>query len=369
MGELKVKDQTRGALGTVAAGALALAATLTLLGPATPARAASDGGFATLGPTSTPDQLFGIDTDPSAETLPIRRSQSSAPRVLYSIRLADSPQPSTVDVRAMTQTMFCRTTDIDGTNKEDGECRHSKPYRYAPRFFSKVVLSDSPTDTAGQSVIQDWQSVVCSDEVHHCPVPVQVDGAPVSGQGLYVNFVAAAQSKSAGKGQVLAVSFGDMQAIQSLAPPPQPPQTTDSDGLRSSFPMSQGSDRSQRADLRYAVLFSQPVDVHQGDVLDVTVRLKLAIHKSKDNAPLTAVFAYLTSDPDDAIPAGISTGQAAYQRGAQNCPGSCSFTGVGAIRSPDDGHMYLNVSAFSKDHEYRTKGTVAYDGTLSVTRR
>lgn len=345
---------------------LLAALAITLPGSAVAAR---DGGFETVGPTSSSEQLFGVDRKPSVEQLRIKKSQTRAPVVLYSIRLDELLAPSTVDVRSMTQVMYCREDDIRGANKPDHPCRGSKPYGYDPKFFSKVVLSDSPTDTGGDTVVQDWQRIRCREVVHHCAVPVKVDGFQVPGPGAYVNFVAAAQSDSAGSGQVMVVSHGSMQVIQTLSLLPAASQTEVSGPVRSSFPMSPGSSRADRDDLRPAVLFSQPVEVEVGDVVDAKADLTFKIVNSKDNAPLVATFLFLTSDPQDVDYSPSDESLSFFRRAGENCPKTCSGRRVGAVRSPVAGQMYVNLVAFGKDHEYKTKARIEYDGSLAVTKR
>lgn len=334
-----------------------------------PAHAALNGGFVAVGPTSSPDMLFARDPDVSVRQLPIRRTNDSDPVVLYSVQLSPDAESSSVDVRSMTQAAFCRRTDIAGSNDPDAVCKGTRTYDFTPRFAWKVVLADSPTDTEGRAVLQDWRSVKCPDVVHHCPVPVRVDGAAVSGTGLYVNLVATGQHREARRGQVLSVSHGVMQVIQRTAPPEAEPQEALSGPVASSFPMSPGSSRADRDDVRPALLFTQSVEVQEGDVLDVRTQMRMEIRRSQDNAPLTATFAYLTDDPADVDWTRGRGEAAAFKRAGENCPKACSFTRLGAIRSPVSGSMHVNVVAFVNDHEYKTKGFVGYEGSLSVTKR
>jgi hypothetical protein len=333
------------------------------------AAAARDGGFESVGPTSSSELLFGVDRNPSVELLRIKRTQTASPEVLYSIRLDEVHAPSAIDVRSTTQLVRCRSDDIRGANKPDHACAGTEPYSYDPKFFWRIVLSDSPTDAGGRTVVQDWRRVRCREVVHHCAVPAKVNGFQVGGAGAYVNFVAAAQADSARKGQVMPVSHGSMQVIQTLSPFPIAAQTEISGPVRSSFPMSPGGSRADRDDLRPAVLFSQPVDVEAGDVVDAEARLELKVVNSKDNAPLIATYLFLTSDPEDLDYTPPDQSLSFFRRAAENCPKTCSATRLGAVRSPVAGRMYVNLVALGKDHEYKTKATVVYDGSLAVTKR
>jgi hypothetical protein len=332
--------------------------------------AAQDSQDATVvEPTSSAALLFGVDGQAAVDSLPIRRDFKDKPRVLYSIRLDDSIPASIVDVRATIQAAVCRATDIRGSNKDDHPCKRTRSYNFDPRVFWKVVAADSPTDTEGQE-LADWRSTRCRDVVHHCPIPFQVDGFAIAGAGRFVNVVAAAESGSARRGQIVAIKRdrGQLHVIQAIGPT-SPSQTITSEPTSDSFPVSRGSAKATRDDLRPAVLFSQPMEVEVGDIIDVRTRVDLRIRRSRDNALLTSTQIFLTPDAADTDDPRFSTGLAAIHRAGENCPTGCSLTRLGTIRSPVAGSMHVNVVMWVQDHEYKTRGVADYDGTLEVTKR
>lgn len=333
------------------------------------AQAAVSGASVPVGTTSSATLRFARNAQPSVSKLPIQSTTGSAPRVLYSVRLSPTAVSSTIDLRSTTQLGTCRSTDISGENNPQGECRGSAPYDFEPRFGWRIVLARSPTDPRGQTVVRNWRSTVCPNVVHHCPVGVAVDGYRVAGAGRYLNFVATGWNPAAQSGQVLAISHGVMQVIQRLpgSPPLVRPHVTRP--LGTVFPASPGSAKAGKEDERPALLFSQPVTVRRGDVLDIRTQLSFQIRNSKDNAPFLATYVFLTRDRRSVVAPERGSPFAAFHRAGQNCPTTCAFTRLGAIRSPVAGAMHVNVVALARDHEYETQGSVAYDGHLWVRKR
>jgi hypothetical protein len=182
-----------------------------------------------------------------------------------------------------------------------------------------------------------------------------------------VNLVAGAESGQAVPGQVLAIdpTTGGLQVIQSLrrAPPPRPlisgPRLT-------GFAVSPGSVLATRASQRPAVIFSQPVTVRAGDVLDVSTRFTLTVHNSRDNAPLARAWIVLAPTPTAPY---LRPGMPVTARAGQNCPTTCTLTRVAALRSPVSGRRYVNVGVVVKDHSGETSATASYSGVLRVARR
>lgn len=350
----------------VCAGALTAAALFAACG----GDVARENDVSTVGPTSSPALLFGVEDEAAVSSLPIRRDPTEEPRVLYSIRLDENVRRSVVDVRSTIQAVVCRATDISGRNKKDHPCKGTQPYDFDPRVFWKVVAADSPADTEGHTELAGWRSVRCIDAVHHCPIPFKVDGLAMPRAGSFVNLVAAAQSGSAEEGQTVAISAnrGELQVIQAIAPTGLS-RTAESGPVSRSFRMSRGSKRAGPEDLLPAVLFSQPVEVDVGDVIDVRTKLALRIRRSQDNAPKTSTQIILTPGRADTADPRLPTGRAATNRAGENCLTKCSLTRLGTIRSPVAGSMHVNVVMWVQDHEYETRGFVDYDGALEVTKR
>ncbi|HKG17710.1 MAG TPA: hypothetical protein VKA96_08480, partial [Solirubrobacteraceae bacterium] len=107
-----------------------------------------------------------------------------------------------------------------------------------------------------------------------------------------------------------------------------------------------GSAEASKSGERPAVVFSRLVTVRPGDVLDIRTRFDLTIHNSKDNAPFTGTSIFLTRRRTATFGDRAMT---VVARAGQNCVTTCSFTRLGAIRSPVGGRLYVNVTVVVKD--------------------
>jgi hypothetical protein len=230
----------------------------------------------------------------------------------------------------------------------------------------KLVAATSPTATTGR-VVSPWKGMPCNDLVHHCPLSVAASRAAVTGAGRYLNLVASAQADGVVGNQVLAVEpeQGELQVVQILGPYTASRPLLSLRRLRS-FSVSTGGSEASKESQRAAIIFSRPLMVKAGDVLDVRTRFNLTIHNSKDNAPFTGTSIFLTRRPTTTFP---DRALSIVGRAGQNCPTSCSLTRLGAIRSPVGGRRYVNVVVVVKDHEGETKATASDTGTLSVVVR
>jgi len=317
--------------------------------------------------TSSTSLRFSRSAVARSSFLPIRSSAHVAPKVLYSVRLAANQRPSTATVRGLMQVTYCRSTDLAGTNKPSHPCVGTRPYSYEPRVDAKLILAATPYAIAGR-VIQPWRGMVCHKVLHHCPLTVEANRVAVSGGAAnYVNLVASAHSSGASGGQILAIdrTTGGLQVIQSLGRPAASRTLTSGPRL-ASFPVSPGGVQATRESQRPAVIFSQPVTVRAGQVLDVSSAFTLTIHNSNDNAPLARAWVVLA--PTATAPY-LRPGLPVTARGGQNCPTTCTLTRVAALRSPFSGRRYVNVGVLLKDHSGETSATATYSGVLRVTRR
>ena len=308
---------------------------------------------------------FGTSSLARSDFLAITSRPSGAAKVLYSVRLA--PGAGVVTARGLMQVTYCRATDLAGTNKPAHPCVGTRPYSYEPRVYARLVLAGSPSSTSGR-VMHLGRAMVCGRQIHHCPMAIEADRVPVSGGAArYVNLVASAQSSAAVRGQILAIdpTTGGLQVIQSLRRS-APSRTLVSGPRLAGFPVSPGSVEAPRESQRPAVIFSQPVTVRAGDVLDVRTRFRLAIHNSSDNAPLARAWIVLAASPTAPY---LRPGLPVTARAGQNCPTTCTLTRVAALRSPVSGRRYVNVGVLVKDHTGETTATATYSGALRVTRR
>jgi len=265
------------------------------------------------------------------------------------------------------QVTYCRSTDLAGTNKPGHPCVGTPAYSYEPRVDAKLIVAASPYAITGR-VIQPWREIVCHKVLHHCPLAVEANRVAISGGAAkYVNLVASAHSSGASGGQILAVdrTAGGLQVIRSLGRRPASRTLTRGPRL-SSFPLSPGGVQATKDTQRPAVIFSRPVTVKPGDVLDVSTRFKLTIHNSKDNAPLARAWILLAARPTAPY---VRPGIPVIARAGQNCPTTCTLTRRAVVRSAVAGRRYVNVAVLVKDHEGATTATASYSGVLSVTRR
>jgi hypothetical protein len=317
-------------------------------------------------PTSSPNLRFGMSAAARAARLPITAAIGGAPTVVYSVRLDPRRTFSRVNVRAMLQTAYCRSTDIAGENKPDNPCFGTQPYKFEPNIYARLVAATSPTATTGRQVAP-WKGMPCSKVVHHCPLSIQASRAVVTGAGRYLNLVASAQVNGPGANQVLGVepTQGELQVIQTLGPH-RPSRPLISSPRLPSFAVSAGTSEATKATDRPAVIFSRLLTVQAGDVIDVGTRFDLTIHNSADNAPFTGTSVFLTRRPTATFP---DRGLSIVGRAGQNCPGTCSVGQVGALRSPLSGRVYVNVVVVVKDHEGSTNARATYAGHLTVVRR
>jgi hypothetical protein len=315
--------------------------------------------------TSSPGVRFGTSSLARSDFLPITASPYAAAKVLYSVRLA--PGAGAVTARGLMQVTYCRAVDIAGTNKPAHPCVGTRPYRFEPRVHARLVVAASPTGTTGR-VIRPWLTMVCARQIHHCPLAIEADGVAIPhGASGYVNLVASANSSVAASGQILAIdpTNGGLQVIQSTRRA-APLRTLVSGPRLPGFAVSPGSVQAIKESQRPAVIFSQPVTVRAGDILDVRARFSLTIHNSRDNAPLARAWIVLAASPTAPYP---GPGLPVTARAGQNCPTTCTLTRVAALRSPISGRRYVNVGALVKDHNGDTAATASYRGVLSVTRR
>ena len=316
-------------------------------------------------PTSSPTVRFGTSPLARSDFLPITASPYGGAKVLYSVRLA--PGGGAVTARGLMQVTYCRATDLAGTNKPAHPCVRTRPYSFEPRVFARLVVAGSPSATTGR-VIRPWRTMVCGRQIHHCPLAIEANHATIPGDGpRYVNLVASAQASAAVSGQILAIdpTTGGMQVIQSLRRS-TPSRTLVSGPRLPGLPVSSGSVQATKESQRPAVIFSQPVTVKAGDVLDVSTRFMLTIHNSKDNAPLARAWVVLAATPTAPY---LRPGLPVTARAGQNCPITCTLTRVAALRSAVSGRRYVNVGVLVKDHTGDTTATASYRGVLSVTRR
>lgn len=322
---------------------------------------------ARVAPTSSPGVRFGSSRLGRTDFLPISRGPHSAAKVLYSVRLAPSGAAGTVTARGLLQVTYCRATDLAGTNKPAHPCVGTRAYSFDPRVYARLVLAAGPSATGGR-VLRDWRAMTCGKVIHHCPLAIEANRVAVPGGGArYVNLVASAQSGEAIAGQVLAIdpTTGGLQVIQS--PRRSTPSRTLVSGPRlPGFPVSPGSAQATRASQRPAVIFSQPVTVRAGDIVDVSARFTLTIHDSRDNAPLARAWIVLAPTPTAPY---LRPGIPVTARAGQNCPTTCTLTRVAALRSAVSGRRYVNVGVVVKDHTGETSATASYGGVLRVTRR
>lgn len=325
--------------------------------------AASAAYGASVGPTSSPAMQFGVSEEARSSWVAVSRSLDR-PKVLYSVRLDPSRASSAITVRGMVQTAHCRDADLKGRNKADHPCVGGEPYRSDPLVFAKLVLATSPTATTGR-VLKSWRGAACTDEVHHCPLPVSLDHARVSRAGAYVNLVVAARAPGGGEEQRVAVDRhqGQLQVIQTFSRR-EASRALVSGPNQPAFPASEGGKQAGRASERPAIIFSQPIAVKRGDVLDVSTSFTMTIHNSKDNAPFTGTSIYLVRNP-----AVTYSESVIVRRAGENCPTHCSMTRVGAYRAAVTGVVHVNVVVLVKDHEGQTNATVSYAGKLSVRKR
>jgi hypothetical protein len=315
--------------------------------------------------TSSPSLRFGVTTAARSNRVPITAAIGGAPTVVYSVRLDPRQGFSRVSVRGMLQTAYCRSADIAGENKPDHLCAGTQPYTFQPNIYAKLVAATSPTATTGR-VVSPWKGMPCNDVVHHCPLSVAASRAVVTGAGRYLNLVASAQADGVVGNQVLAVEpeQGELQVVQILGPYTASRPLLSLRRLRS-FSVSTGGSEASKESQRPAIIFSRPLMVKAGDVLDVRTRFNLTIHNSKDNAPFTGTSIFLTRRPTATFP---DRGLSIVGRAGQNCPTTCSVGQVGAIRSPLAGRVYVNVVVVVKDHKGSTNATASYAGNLSVVK-
>lgn len=317
-------------------------------------------------PTSSPSLRFGMSDAARATRVPITATVGAAPTVVYSVRLDPRETFSRVNVRAMLQTAYCRSTDIAGENKPDHPCAGTQPYKFEPTINAKLVAATSPTATTGRQLAA-WKGMPCPKLVHHCPLSIEASRAIVTGAGRYVNLVASAQGNGPGANQVLAVepSQGELEVIQILGPH-RPSRALIGGPRLPSFALSAGSSEATKATDRPAVVFSRLLTVKAGDVIDVRTRFDLTIHNSVDNAPFTGTSIFLTRRRTATFP---DRGLSIVGRAGQNCPTTCSVAQVGALRSPLSGRVYVNVVVVVKDHEGTTNASASYAGNVTVVRR
>ena len=325
-----------------------------------------------VGPTSVASMQFGADRDTELTALRIGKQVGENAEVAFSVALDPTATSSTVDVRAIAQTVYCRTTDIEKADEGGGKagCRNSRRYRYDPLVSARVILAEGPEDTTG-AVLAEWSGSTCRDPVHHCSTVVAHDSLVVEGAARYVNLVVSASHRSASSGQLLAFDStqGQMQVIQVIpalgAAPLLDPKTVGP--ALGSFDMSRGGSTSDDDDLRAFVIFTSPITVAAGDVVVARTQFDARVKRTKDNAPLLATYVYVALLPTDVENPDWDSGLVVSTRTGENCSKRCSLTRVGAARIPEAGDYNVNVMAFAKDHEGRTRGTVVYDGTLAVT--
>jgi hypothetical protein len=316
-------------------------------------------------PISSAGVRFGKSSLARSDFLPITSSPSGGAKVLYSVRLA--PGAGAVSVRGLMQVTYCRATDLAGTNKPAHPCVGTRAYSFQPRVHAGLVVAATPSATTGR-VLRPWRGMVCGRQIHHCPLAIEANRVALSGRDpRYVNLVASAHSSAAVRGQILAIdpTNGGLQVIQSLRRSPASRTLVRGPRLPG-FPLSPGGVQATKESQRPAVIFSQPVTVGAGDVLDVRTRFRLTIHNSRDNAPLARAWIVLTATPTAPY---LRPGMPVTARAGQNCPTACTLTRVAALRSPVSGRRYVNVGVLVKDHSGDTTATASYSGVLSVTRR
>lgn len=317
-----------------------------------------------VAPTSASQLRFGMSALTATSSLPITAPGAPQQRVIYSVRLDRRLARSTVHLRGMVQTAYCRSGDLRGVNKPDHPCAGTVAYDYDPKVHVQAVLATSPTAISGR-LLRSWEGVTCRDITHHCPVFVSADRLPVAGAGRFVNLVARAHAEGAVPGQVLPVERrqGQLQVMQARAPIPV--RTFATGVKQGSFAVSAGGSDAPEASERPAVIFSRAVTVGVGDVLDVRTSFRLT-ENSPDNAPFTGTAILLSRSPRATEPA---PGMTIIRRAGENCPQTCSFGRLGALRSPVAGRVYVNVVVLAKDHEGVGGATMTYHGSLTVTRR
>src|SRR6185503_10372944 len=116
---------------------------------------------------------FGRDAQEDILGVRIADKPHDKPKVVYSVRLADTSSSERLRLRGEVTLSRCNEKDIAGLSGDakttpcDSAKMRNNPYEYNPRFSAAFFLADAPDDPHGVRV-SPWQETTCTEASHHC---------------------------------------------------------------------------------------------------------------------------------------------------------------------------------------------------------